>query len=437
MTFVSTKQAKQAAVQASGARDGTRVSLRTVLRRAHFRVALVMMVGVGLCLGIAATLALRSYAKHNEDLLARSIAYTAEAAVVFRDDVAIQEVLEMIGEKESLGSATILSPTGETLGRYTRANADLQNRLASKLQAWLLPEPGAAPIVYQGSTIAQVSLRDSGSGLLQFLAAGVASMLVCMALGFVAVRHLSDRVRREIMQPVQALMSVTHSARKALGQPHHAPASPILELHELGEDFNALLAEIEAHQTQLRQENKSLSHQANHDSLTGLPNRAYFRRRLNRLLQDAETNGTRVGVLYLDNDHFKSINDRFGHATGDALLVEVAQRVTAQLRETDLVARLGGDEFAVLLSPLQNDDDAVRIADKILRSMQAPLAVRPNDRIVPSLSIGIAVYPSHGETVESLLRAADRAMYRVKSQQRGSRHLYNASADITDFKDLS
>ncbi|MFZ4289463.1 diguanylate cyclase domain-containing protein [Variovorax sp. HJSM1_2] len=423
--------------RASKASSDTRVSLRTVLRRAHFRVALVTMAGVALCLTLAATLALRSYAKHNEDLLARSIAYTAEAAVVFRDEDAIREVLQMIGVQESLGNATILSTSGEILGRYSPAAASLQTRLAASLQAWLLPEPGAAPIVYQGRTIAQVSLRDGGAGLLQFVAAGLLSLLVCMALCFVAVRHLSDRLRREIMQPVKALMNVTHSARKALGQPHRAPASPILELHELGEDFNALLSEIEAHQTQLRQENKSLSHQANHDSLTGLPNRAHFRRRLHRLLQDAESNGTRVGVLYLDNDHFKSINDRFGHAAGDALLVEVAQRVTAQLRETDLVARLGGDEFAVLLSPLQNDEDAERIADKILHSMHTPLSLRPGEHIVPSLSIGIAVYPSHGATIETLLRAADLAMYRVKSQQRGSRHLYNATTDTTDFEDLS
>lgn len=416
--------------------DSPPTSLLATLRRAHFRVAAIMLLAVGVSLTGAALMALRSYANHNLQLVARSIAYTAEAAVVFRDESAISDTLNLIARQESLASAHIVDASGALLGRFTRPQNSALDLVGDRLVALLLNQPSTAPIVYEGKAIGEVQLRGDGAGFVRFIFTGMLGMLGCLALGGVAVQQLSRRSQREIMQPVQALIAMTHAARSERGSSQRAPRSHIAEFDQLGEDFNALLIEIEANHAQLHQENKSLSHMANHDSLTGLPNRAYFRRRLARVLQDAQTQGSGIGVLYLDNDHFKSINDQYGHATGDALLVEVAQRVRAQLREGDVVARLGGDEFAVLLAPLHNADDAVRIADKILASMAVPLAVRPDDRIVPSLSIGIAIYPLHGHSAEQLLRAADRAMYRVKTEQRGHRHIFNFEADATDFKDL-
>nr|WP_315188448.1 diguanylate cyclase [uncultured Albidiferax sp.] len=409
-----------------------RVSLLATLQQAHFRVATLMMLAVGFALTLAALVALRTAADQNLQLVARSIAYTTEAAVVFRDTIAIQESLGLIARQESLASAQIVDTRGALLGRYVRPTNNLPDVVGDRIVALLLPQPTIAPVMYQGRRIAEVRLRGDGAGFVGFIFMGLAGMLVCLALGAVAVRQLSRRIQRDILQPVLALTAVTYAARFDRTTSARAPASRIAEFHQLGEDFNALLMEIEVYQTQLHQENKSLSHLANHDSLTGLPNRAYFRRRLTRVLQDIQATGGGLAVLYLDNDHFKSINDRYGHAVGDALLVEVADRVRAQVRENDVVARLGGDEFAILLAPLHNVEDAARIADKIIASMATPLEIRPQDHIVPSLSIGIAIYPIHGQTAEQLLRAADRAMYRVKSQQRGQRHIFNDQTDGSD-----
>lgn len=412
-----------------------RVSLLATLQHAHFRVATIVMLAVGFALTLAALVALRSAADHNLQLVARSIAYTTEAAVVFRDTIAIQESLGLIARQESLAGAQIVDTHGTLLGRYIRPTDSWPDAIGDRIVALLLPQPTIAPVMYQGQRIAEVRLRGDGAGFMGFIFMGLAGMLVCLALGAVAVRQLSRRIQRDILQPVLALTAVTYAARFDRSTSARAPASNITEFHQLGEDFNALLMEIELYQTQLHQENKSLSHLANHDSLTGLPNRAYFRRRLTRVLQDIQTTGGSLAVLYLDNDHFKSINDRYGHAVGDALLVEVADRVRAQVRENDVVARLGGDEFAILLAPLHNVEDAARIADKIIASMAVPLDTRPQDHIVPSLSIGIAIYPIHGQTAEQLLRAADRAMYRVKSQQRGQRHIFNVHTDQHDGAD--
>ena len=178
--------------------------------------------------------------------------------------------------------------------------------------------------------------------------------------------------------------------------------------------FRSLLEEMQAWQNHLQSENESLTHQANHDSLTGLPNRAFFEGRLIRALRCAAKANERVAVLFLDSDRFKDINDNYGHAAGDAVLVAVATRVRAQLREDDLVARLGGDEFAILLSPLHKVEDAQRIADKIIASMDVPIPVPGNTEVLTSLSIGIAIYPDHGATPGALLNAADAAMYQAK-----------------------
>ena len=414
---------------------GEQTSLLATLQQAHFRVAMLMVLALEFALTLAALMALRASAHHNLQHVARSIAYATEAAVAFKDITAVQEALGQIASQESLAHAHVLDAKGAVLGQYQRNSNSLLNTVGDRMVSLLLTQPTTAAVVFQGKQIGEVRLRGDGSSFVWFLFTGLAGMLVCLALGGLAMRQLSRRVRRDIMQPLQALIAVTHAARQERPTQSRAPASKITELHQLGEGFNALLEEIEAHQTPLHQESQSLTHLANHDSLTGLPNRAYFRRRLARVLQESQTEGRGLAVLYLDHDHFKSVNDRYGHATGDALLVEVAKRVRAQIRDNDVVARLGGDEFAVLLAPLPNVEDATRISDKIIASMAEPLPQRPADRIVPSLSIGIAIYPVHGQTAEQLLRAADSAMYRSKTQQRGRHLVSNTEVDTSDLRE--
>lgn len=111
-------------------------------------------------------------------------------------------------------------------------------------------------------------------------------------------------------------------------------------------------------------------------------------------------------MLFIDSDRFKEINDRLGHAAGDTVLVNIAMRIRGQLRESDLVARLGGDEFAVLLAPLASGADALRIADNIIASMQAPIRLSDGSTVSTSLTIGIALYPEHADTPAALLHDA-------------------------------
>lgn len=158
---------------------------------------------------------------------------------------------------------------------------------------------------------------------------------------------------------------------------------------------------------------------ANYDSLTGLPNRMMKRQQFELLLHRADATGHQpLTVLCLDLDGFKSANDRFGHAAGDAVLVSVAERLRSSVREQDQVFRVGGDEFVALL-PGTRTDDAAPVAQRIISAISKPIELAEHGRLDIGVSIGAATFPEDGETVDDLLRAADIAMYEAKRQGKG------------------
>ncbi len=157
----------------------------------------------------------------------------------------------------------------------------------------------------------------------------------------------------------------------------------------------------------------ALEYQALHDGLTGLPNRTLFGDRLRQALLGARRNQTMFGVLLLDLDRFKDINDALGHDRGDTLLQEVAMRLKGVLRATDTIARLGGDEFAVVSTDARHPDNVVATARKILASLEGPFSIA-DQMVETGASIGVAMYPLHGDDPGTLLRRADVAMYAAK-----------------------
>jgi diguanylate cyclase (GGDEF)-like protein/PAS domain S-box-containing protein len=152
---------------------------------------------------------------------------------------------------------------------------------------------------------------------------------------------------------------------------------------------------------------------AHYDVLTDLPNRVLLNDRLQQALANARRNKDRMALMFLDLDKFKPVNDTLGHNIGDLLLKELAQRLQHCVRESDTVARIGGDEFVVLLPSIDEEQDAVRVADKILQALKQPFGLAGHQLHVSS-SIGIAVYPEHGEDDKQLSRNADTAMYHAK-----------------------
>lgn len=174
---------------------------------------------------------------------------------------------------------------------------------------------------------------------------------------------------------------------------------------------------------------------AQHDALTGLPNRALLHDRLEQALASAARHGKRIALLFLDLDRFKTINDSLGHMMGDQLLQGVALRLTGCIRETDTVSRQGGDEFLIVLTGMDTPDDAARAAEKILDRLRQPFDI-DSQQLGTSFSIGIALYPEDGTTVESLMKNADTAMYHAKESGRNTYRFFDERMNVNALERL-
>lgn len=168
-----------------------------------------------------------------------------------------------------------------------------------------------------------------------------------------------------------------------------------------------------------------MAYLAQHDALTGLPNRALLTERLSRALGLARRHRHLVALLYLDLDDFKPINDAFGHAVGDSLLQAVASRVQECMRDIDTVCRQGGDEFVILLAEIRRPEDATRVAEKLLAVLGRPYCIQGHQLLI-TLSIGISLYPDDADDADALMHNADTAMYHAKRNGRNGHHCFTA-----------
>ena len=181
----------------------------------------------------------------------------------------------------------------------------------------------------------------------------------------------------------------------------------------------AFIADI----TERKRLEEKIRHMANHDVLTGLPNRRLFMELLRFGLAEARRNNKKAGLLFLDLDRFKDINDTLGHEAGDQLLQTAAGRFKAAIRDSDSVARIGGDEFSILLGGLEQRDDIAGIARKILDSFREKCIVDGHELLI-TISIGISVYPDDSEDIDALFRHADSALYNAKEGGRNTFAFY-------------
>lgn len=181
---------------------------------------------------------------------------------------------------------------------------------------------------------------------------------------------------------------------------------------------------------------EKMSHLAQHDSLTGLPNRVLLMERLIHAIGMGNRRRKKIAVLFLDLDHFKQVNDDFGHAAGDELLREVAKEITTCVRSTDTVSRHGGDEFVILLTEIEEKQDASQIAKKLLSKFEVPHII--NDHDIPlTLSIGISVFPENGIDADTLIRNADTAMYNSKEKGRNCYQFSGLVLEMTNTEKTS
>jgi Amt family ammonium transporter len=198
---------------------------------------------------------------------------------------------------------------------------------------------------------------------------------------------------------------------------------------EVNSDLEQAKLWINQSTTKLVKLNKTLRNDALHDSLTGLPNRALLMDRLRIKIKQSNRERHPFALLFIDLDGFKQINDQLGHKQGDQLLINVANHLTESVRESDTVARLGGDEFVVILGGWKQLAELQDTIDRILQHLNQSFQGKEEDLLV-SGSIGVSIYPDHGESEEQLIHNADQAMYQAKQAGKGCCRFYNYSAHL-------
>lgn len=405
-----------------------KVPLGLVLHRGNMRMALIALGLAGVSIFFVGLIALRAYMLDNLILSARTVSYGVEAAVVFNDREAVMESMKQMIANRPIASASVFDRDGDELAHWERPETGGWVQFEQILARILLIESATARIQQNGQVVGTVKLYGSGRDLLIYLAISIGCGLTCLVLSGLVASRYSRQASQEIIEHLRHLASVAAIARREQQFQYRVKPTAIAELHELGDDFNALLEELESWQTQILGHNELLTHKANHDPLTGLANRALFESRLDAELLAARASGGGLALFFIDADRFKVINDELGHEAGDLVLCTIARRLRSKIRESDLVARLGGDEFAVLLTPLKDVSQAGRIAGNMLESMIEPIELPIGEPLTTSLSIGIAFYPDHAIDAAGLLKKADEAMYQSKRSGRG---VYSVAANTT------
>ncbi|PKO80166.1 MAG: GGDEF domain-containing protein [Betaproteobacteria bacterium HGW-Betaproteobacteria-13] len=292
--------------------------------------------------------------------------------------------------------------------------------------------PMVAAFIQQG-----VAIRSDERNLILGLAQPLASVLhKADALGVVILQIvlglclvcalLAVLVARAVTRPIN-LMSAAVQGFSDERQAHGLPLEREDEIGVLARSFKQLRDQIRQQLSELHQSRQDLEHLAQHDPLTGLPNRALFADRMALALAAVRRDQTRLALMFIDLDDFKPVNDAHGHAVGDQLLKEIGARLRKSIRESDTAARIGGDEFVVLLRNIQSAEDAMAVGEKIRIAVGAPFIIN-HASISISASIGIALCPESGQDLIELSKNADNAMYRAKKEGRNTVIIHTASA---------
>lgn len=246
-----------------------------------------------------------------------------------------------------------------------------------------------------------------------------------IVIGFsIIALMLAALIARAVTGPLHSMVA----AARLFSREHTLSPLPIERGDELGllaRSFHAMQTEVMAHLDALNQRHQTLDHLVRHDPLTGLPNRRMFFDRLEHSVANARRHHRQLAVLFVDIDYFKEINDRYGHAVGDAALIAVAQVLKSTLREVDTLARLSGDEFVILFDVIDDEPQLMTIINKLHGCFQNTLRVGEHEMKI-YVSMGVSLYPKDGSSAAELMQHADLAMYRSKNGGRNTFSFYTA-----------
>ena len=391
-------------------------TLRQLLARVHLRLILFAVSLAAASMVVSGVIVIRNHAHRNLELIARTVGYSVEPAVVFDDRQAIRDAMVPVVALAGVGRVEVRSASGEVLADWDPPQAGFNAGMARAADRLFWPRPTVHRMQRDGATIAEVRISGNSTSILRYALSGAIIALSCIILTVFATRILARRLQRDLIDPLDHVAEVAHAVRRDRAFEKRVPASGIAEIDRFGQDFNALLAELQGWHAGLTSENAELTRRASHDGLTGLGNRALFEQSLGEAIGASQNGGESFAVLYLDVDDFKATNDRHGHDSGDAALIAVAERLRNSIRPVDRAYRLGGDEFALLLAPFEDCSHIDGVLARIRLAMEQPFRLPSGLFATSTLSIGVAVYPDDGQSPQDLLRCADAEMYKHKKR---------------------
>lgn len=385
------------------------------LRRISLLSIVITMTLIWLLLCVASVFTLQQYAQKNLEFTGVTMSHSLEAALVFDDEAAAASILKTLGEQGHYSAAEVLDKNHRLLAAWDWSPDENHSQLNGFLSSWLLPSPVTQSIWHNGVYVGEVRLQAFDKLISHFIFLSLLVLTGCIvlasAVAFLITRHLYNGMAHAL----QNITDVVHDVRRNRNFSRRVSDERIAEFHLFAQDFNSLLDEMEEWQLRLQAKNAQLLRTALHDPLTGLANRSAFRSNIATLMKEA-TSRASSALLFLDGDNFKFINDTWGHAAGDGVLIEIARRLMEFGGGHHLAYRLGGDEFAMILADVRSDAEVQRIASALSQQFTRPIDLHNGSTAVMTLSIGYALTWEHA-TAESLLELADKNMYQVKQRR--------------------
>lgn len=381
------------------------------------------------------------------------IAQNSVAALTFYDPNAAEQTLNTLKNTDDIVGAVLFDSNHQRFSSYQRDDITLpltppesnEGSVAGTLFVQV-------PVQLDGEQIGNILLLSELSNWQQQQLYRMAIVLGLFVFSLLVAMFLSNVAQQIVTRPILNLARIARRITDTRDYDLRAEKLSNDEIGSLADDFNQMLDQIQQTEKELRDvqsqlEDKvnertsellalteQLEHQAYHDTLTGLANRATFDTNLQAAINYASRRKLKLAVMFLDLDRFKSINDTLGHAVGDKLLVEMADRLNHCLRQSDTLARLGGDEFALLL-PDSSPNAAAEVATKVIEAIKQPIHVEGYNLQVTT-SIGISIFPDNGVDASSILKNADTAMYSSKEAGRNQFNFFSQEMNASTERRL-
>lgn len=386
----------------------------------QLNVAGLLVAGALVCalLGTWSWFTQRADLVRNMESVARVLAENAAPAIQFDDPMSAAEVLRALASHPEIMAAELTLPDSQVFARYQwlgKASGDPFDAVGHWLAIGERSVDVTVPIEAQGTALGALKLSVDLRPTVGRVYASLLAILAIVGTVFGVVLLMQSRLLVRVLRPVEQLVTSMRHVSETADYSLRARIESHDEIGELVESFNAMMGLIQ-------ERDGAMEHLALHDTLTGLHNRHYLRIRARKPVINP---GDRYVLFYLDIDNFKQINDNLDHNVGDRVLMSVASRLMAVVPEDSLLVRFGSDEFVLCAYQLAPDDDPAVLADRLRNAVAEPLFINGRELTVRA-SIGMALAPEHGQTIDELLQRADAAMHVAKEDGRDQVRMWNS-----------